>query len=74
MDNSRFRLFGQHDTSADVARAQTDDGRKNSCKVQFSGEFSPVPSRSEADIEEICVFLHGPPFVAAPAAQVIDLT
>ena len=27
-DNSSFRLFGQHDTSADAARAQTEDGRK----------------------------------------------
>ena len=32
-------------------------GEKNSCRVQFSDEFSPVPSRSEADIQEICVFL-----------------
>ena len=27
-DNSSFRLFGQHDTSPDAARAQTEDGRK----------------------------------------------
>ena len=27
-DNSSFRLFGQHDTSPDASRAQTEDGRK----------------------------------------------
>ena len=31
-------------------------GEKNSCRVQFSDELSPVPSRSEADIRKYVSF------------------
>eukprot|EP01043_Picozoa_sp_COSAG02_P004415 COSAG02_NODE_114_length_35585_cov_149.458293_16_plen_179_part_00 len=53
--NSGFRLYAHHRTSPDASRAQTEDGRKNSRKVQFSDELSRVPSRSELARRGRCV-------------------